>query len=55
MRFLNAVLAAVVINGVTASTWFPGSKPGKFAILPALSPGLPHSLTKTSLQQVARD
>ncbi|CVL01461.1 probable brefeldin A resistance protein [Fusarium mangiferae] len=27
MRFLNAVLAAVAINGVTASTWFPGSKP----------------------------
>ncbi|KAM5370854.1 hypothetical protein ACJA88_009925 [Fusarium oxysporum] len=27
MRFLNAVLATVAISGVTASTWFPGSKP----------------------------
>ncbi|UZP35663.1 hypothetical protein NXS19_003479 [Fusarium pseudograminearum] len=27
MRFVNAILAAVAINSVAASTWFPGSKP----------------------------
>jgi hypothetical protein len=32
MRFVNAVLAAVAVSGVTASTWFPGSKPGKLLL-----------------------
>lgn len=33
MRFLTALSVVAVANGVAASTWFPGSKPGKSARL----------------------